>query len=111
MKRLIVMLIFIMKTSLLYAGSSTNEQTLNYFRTGKQSHILVLVGGESGFSSDEGCTSDKAALDPNTNNAKEMYSQLLAAYMANKKVKFYGNGCIGDGPNQFIKIEFVYFAD
>ena len=110
MKLKYIPFVILIYSSITLAGSGTNDQTLSFFRTGKQDNVLVVVGGKSGFVSDEGCTSSRAALNPNTKNSKEMFSQLLAAYMAGKKVRFYGNGCIPADSTEYINIEYVYFG-
>lgn len=102
--------ILVASSQLTVAASLTNEQQIKYFRTGHQANIVLVIGGTKDFTATEACLSaGKAALNPSTPNADKMYSHLLAAYMANKPVKLWVNGCLEYGSDRYFNIEYVYF--
>ena len=108
-KKLFVILVIIFSTQTTLAGSATNSQELTFFRTGKQSNVIVVVGGNVDFVSQEGCASGRAALNPAVVNVNYIYAQILVAYTLKKNVHFYGNGCISADSTTYINIEYVYF--
>jgi len=81
-----------------------------YLGTGKTIYMQNAYGGwilkTNGTNTNpDGCSKDNTILEPTHGQYKELYSLILSAYMANRNVRFYVDGCHYAG---YMKLNFLY---